>query len=86
MISARDLSEARLASVGSIRKLLRSLEGRSEGDPRRLADVIMQLANRDEVPVRLILGVDAEKRVQRAEAARASEAEKRRHFTVSTVF
>lgn len=82
----RDLSEARLASVGSIRKLLRSLEGRSEGDPRRIADVIMQLANSDEVPVRLILGVDAEKRVQRAESARASEAEKRRHFTVSTVF
>ncbi len=39
-----------------------------------------------QVPVRLILGVDAEKRVQRAETARASEAEKWRHFTVSTVF
>jgi hypothetical protein len=38
------------------------------------------------VPVRLILGVDAEKRVQQAEAARASEAEKWRHLTVSTVF
>jgi hypothetical protein len=32
-----------------------------------------------QVPVRLILGVDAE-------TARASEAEKWRHFTVSTVF
>jgi hypothetical protein len=30
--------------------------------------------------------VEAEKRVQRAEAARASEAEKWRHLTVSTVF
>jgi hypothetical protein len=40
----------------------------------------------DEVPVRLILGVDAEKRVHRAEAARASEAEKWRHLSVSTVF
>ena len=74
------------ASVGSILKLLRSLEGRSEGDPRKIADVIVQLANSDEVPVRLILGVDAEKRVHRAEAARASEAEKWRHLTVSTVF
>jgi hypothetical protein len=46
----------------------------------------VQLANSDEVPVRLILGVDAEKRVQRAEAARASEAERWRHLTVSTVF
>jgi hypothetical protein len=46
----------------------------------------VQLANSDEVPLRLILGVDAEKRVQQGEAARASEAEKWRHPTVSTVF
>jgi NAD(P)-dependent dehydrogenase (short-subunit alcohol dehydrogenase family) len=65
------------ASVGSILKLLRSLEERSEGGPRKIADVIVQLANSDEVPLRLILvGVDAEKRVQQAEAARAGEAEK----------
>ena len=74
------------ASVGSMLKMLRSLEERSEGDPRKIADVILQLANSDEVPVRLILGVDAEKRVQQAEAARASEAEKWRQLTVSTVF
>ena len=74
------------ASVGSMLKLLRSLEGRTEGDPRKIADVIVQLANRDEVPLRLILGVDAEKRAHGAEAARASEAEKWRHLTVSTVF
>jgi NAD(P)-dependent dehydrogenase (short-subunit alcohol dehydrogenase family) len=74
------------ASVGSIHKMLRGLEGRSEGDPRKIAGVILQLANSDDVPVRLILGVDAEKRVRQAEAARASEAEKWRHLTVSTVF
>ena len=38
---------------------------RSEGDPRKIADVIIQLANSDEVPLRLILGMDAEKRVHR---------------------
>jgi NAD(P)-dependent dehydrogenase (short-subunit alcohol dehydrogenase family) len=74
------------ASVGSILKLLQGLEGRQEGDPRKIANVIVQLANSDEVPLRLILGVDAEKRVQQAEAERASEAEKWRHLTVSTVF
>jgi hypothetical protein len=73
-------------SVGSMLKMLRSLDGRAEGDPRKIANLIVQLANSDEVPVRLILGVDAEQRVQRAEAARASEAEKFRHLTVSTVF
>jgi NAD(P)-dependent dehydrogenase (short-subunit alcohol dehydrogenase family) len=84
--NAPDLLPEYEASVGSILKLLRSLEGRSEGDPRKIADVIVQLANSDEVPLRLILGVDAEKRVHQAEAARASEAEKWRHLTVSTVF
>src|ERR1700735_4712493 len=73
-------------SVGSIRKLLQSLEGRAESDPRKIADVIVRLANSNEVPMRLILGVDAEKRVQQAEAARAAEASKWRHLTVSTVF
>jgi hypothetical protein len=34
----------------------------------------------------LILGVDGEKRVQQAETARASEAAKWQHLTVSTVF
>src|SRR5712691_4247106 len=84
--NAPDLLPDYETSVGLMLKMLRSLEGRSEGDPRKIADVIVQLANSDEVPVRLILGIDAEKRVQQAEAARASEAEKFRHLTVSTVF
>src|SRR5271163_2141345 len=84
--NAPDLLPEYEASVGSILKMLRSLEGRSEGDPRKIADVVMQLSNMDEVPLRLILGVDAEKRVHNAEAARASEAEKWRHLTLSTVF
>jgi len=46
----------------------------------------VQLAHSNEVPVRLILGVDAAQRVQRAEAARAAEADKWRHLTVATVF
>jgi NAD(P)-dependent dehydrogenase (short-subunit alcohol dehydrogenase family) len=58
--NAPDLLPDYEASVGSIFKVLRSLEGRSEGDPRKIADVIVQLANSDEIPVRLILGVDAE--------------------------
>jgi NAD(P)-dependent dehydrogenase (short-subunit alcohol dehydrogenase family) len=84
--NAPDLLPDYEPSVGSMLKMLRSLEGRSEGDPRKIADVILQLASSDEVPVRLILGIDGEKRVQQAEVARASEAEKWRHLTVSTVF
>jgi NAD(P)-dependent dehydrogenase (short-subunit alcohol dehydrogenase family) len=84
--NAPDLLPEYEASVGSMLKILRGLEGRAEGDSRKIADVIVQLANSEDVPLRLILGVDAEKRVQQAEAARASEAEKWRRLTVSTVF
>jgi NAD(P)-dependent dehydrogenase (short-subunit alcohol dehydrogenase family) len=74
------------ASVGWMLKRLRSLDERAESDPQKIADLIVRLTNSDEVPVRLILGADAAKRVQQAEAARASEAERWRHFTVSTAF
>src|SRR5580693_8208231 len=84
--NAPDLLPEYEVSVGSMFKMLRGLEGRAEGDPRKIAGVILQLAKSDEVPVRLILGVDAEQRVQQAEAARASEAQKWRRLTVSTVF
>jgi NAD(P)-dependent dehydrogenase (short-subunit alcohol dehydrogenase family) len=84
--NAPDLLPEYEASVGPIMKLLKTIEGRQEGDPRKIADLIVQLANSDEVPVRLILGVDAEKRVDRAEEARANEARKWRHLTRSTVF
>jgi NAD(P)-dependent dehydrogenase (short-subunit alcohol dehydrogenase family) len=83
---APDLLPEYEATVGSFLKILRGLEGRAEGDPRKIADVIVQLAHSNEVPVRLILGVDAEQRVQRAEAARAAEADKWRHLTAATVF
>jgi NAD(P)-dependent dehydrogenase (short-subunit alcohol dehydrogenase family) len=73
-------------TVGPIYQLLQSIQGRQEGDPRKIASLIVQLANSNDVPGRLILGVDAEKRVLRAEAVRAAEAEKWRHLTISTVF
>jgi NAD(P)-dependent dehydrogenase (short-subunit alcohol dehydrogenase family) len=64
--NAPDLLPDYEASVGPMLRMLRSLDGHWEGDPRKIADVIVQLANSDEVPVRLILG----------EAARTREAEK----------
>jgi NAD(P)-dependent dehydrogenase (short-subunit alcohol dehydrogenase family) len=84
--NAPDLLPDYEPSVGPIYKLLQTIEGRQEGDPKKIADLILQLANSNDVPVRLILGVDAEKRVERAETARAAEAEKWRHLTVSTIY
>jgi len=73
-------------SIGPILELVKYIEGRQEGDPKKIADLIVGLANSDDVPVRLILGVDAEKRVKNAETARAEEAEKFRELTLSTVY
>jgi hypothetical protein len=73
-------------SVGAIYKLLAAVRNQSEGDPKRIADLIVRLANMKEVPKRLILGKDAEARVQRVESARAEEAERYREMTLSTVF
>ena len=73
-------------TVGPIYDLLRTIEGRQEGDPKRIAELIVKLANTNEVPVRLILGVDAEKRVKAVEEARTVEAERFRELTHSTVY
>jgi NAD(P)-dependent dehydrogenase (short-subunit alcohol dehydrogenase family) len=73
-------------SVGAIYKLLAAIRGNTEGDPKKIADVIVKLANSEDVPKRLILGKDAEIRVKNAEAERAEEAAKYRELTLSTVF
>jgi NAD(P)-dependent dehydrogenase (short-subunit alcohol dehydrogenase family) len=73
-------------SVGAIYKLLAAIRGNAEGDPKKIAEVIVKLANTQDVPKRLILGKDAEIRVKNVESARAEEAAKFRGLTLSTVF
>jgi NAD(P)-dependent dehydrogenase (short-subunit alcohol dehydrogenase family) len=73
-------------TVGPMMKLLNAVRGRSEGDPKRIAEVVLKLASSDDVPMRLILGVDAETRVSTVEEARAAEAAKWREVTHSTVY
>jgi NAD(P)-dependent dehydrogenase (short-subunit alcohol dehydrogenase family) len=81
-----DLLPEYQSTVGAVFKLIRGVEGRFEGDPKKIADVILRVADSDDAPRRLILGVDAEKRVHQAEQARADEAEKWQGLTHSTVF
>jgi NAD(P)-dependent dehydrogenase (short-subunit alcohol dehydrogenase family) len=73
-------------SVGAIYRLLAAIRGNTEGDPKKIADVVVRLANSEDVPKRLILGKDAEIRVKNVEASRAEEAAKYRELTLSTVF
>ena len=73
-------------SVGAIYKLLAQVRGNAEGDPKRIAEVVLKLANSEDVPKRLVLGKDAEMRVNTVEKARAEEAAKFREVTLSTVY
>ena len=73
-------------TVGAIYKLLAAVRGNSEGDPKRIAELVVKLADAEEVPRRLILGKDAETRVKHVETARAEEAAKYRELTLSTVY
>ena len=72
-------------AVGPIVKLLHAIEGHQEGDPALIAALILKLAASQDVPLRLILGKDAERRVHQAETARAEEAARFRELTLSTV-
>ena len=73
-------------SVGAVYKLLASVRGNAEGDPKKIAEVIVKLSNTQDVPKRLVLGKDAEARVKHVESARAEEAANYRELTLSTVF
>ena len=73
-------------SVGAVYKMLAAERSNSQSDPKKIAGVVVSLANTEDVPKRLILGKAAEKYVQQAETARADEATKSREVTLSTEF
>ncbi len=73
-------------SVGATLKLLSAARPNLEGDPKRIAEVIVKLAKMEDLPKRLVLGKDAGAYVKRVEAARAEEAARYRELTLSTMF
>ncbi len=73
-------------SVGALYGIVERNRGKQEGDPQRIAELVIRLANSAEVPKRLVLGVDAEARVRAAEEQRAKEAAQWQQWTHSTVY
>src|SRR5271169_2286879 len=71
-------------SVGTIINALRPLWGHENGDPAKVAQVILRLASSDHLPAHLLLGSDAIQYATQAEAARAADAEHWRQISVST--
>jgi NAD(P)-dependent dehydrogenase (short-subunit alcohol dehydrogenase family) len=73
------------ASVGPVFEMMAAAQKDSESDPRKVADVIMILSQRNEVPKRLVLGTAAAAYVEQTELARTEEARKNSDLTRSTV-
>jgi NAD(P)-dependent dehydrogenase (short-subunit alcohol dehydrogenase family) len=71
-------------SVGAVAKALKPLWGQENGDPAKVAQVILRLATSDRLPAHLLLGSDAVQFAGQAEAARAAEADRWREMSVST--
>lgn len=71
-------------SVGAVVKALQSLWGQENSDPSKVAQVIIRLATCDQLPAHLLLGSDAVRYANEAEAARAADAEKWRQISIAT--
>ena len=75
-----------MPSVGKLMETLGQYSGTQEGDPKRIAGLLVKLSSHTDLPKRLILGVDALKRVETQETERAQDAATWKDATNSTVF
>ena len=71
-------------SVGAVVRSLAAHWGHENSDPARVAQLILQLAHRDQLPAHLLLGSDAVQYAGKAETTRAAEAEHWRSVSIST--
>ena len=71
-------------SVGALVKSLETYWGHENGDPAKVAQVILQLATKERLPAHLLLGSDAVQYARRAEDKRASDATEWLDISVST--
>ena len=62
-------------TVGALHAMISEYEGKQNGDPAKVAQVIIALADHPKPPMRLLLGSDALHFAAAAEAARAAEGE-----------
>ncbi len=63
-------------SVGKMLELMKNYVGKEVGDPKKIAQLVVNLTTHDSLPWHLILGSDALGVYEQAEGARASAAEK----------
>lgn len=73
-------------TVGATVRFQREYDGRQPGDPAKAAAVVIHIAGLDEPPFRLLLGSDAVRNVEKADAARIEADREWRAVSVSTDF
>ena len=71
-------------SVGTVNRMLADYVGHEAGDPDKVAQVLLQLADHDAPPEHLLLGSDALHFFLQVDDARRAETERWRAVTVST--
>jgi NAD(P)-dependent dehydrogenase (short-subunit alcohol dehydrogenase family) len=71
-------------SVGALIKMVKGHWGHETSDPAKVAQVILQLASKEQLPVHLLLGSDAVQYARFAEEKRDSDAKAWRDVSVST--
>ena len=71
-------------SVGAVIKALESYWGNEISDPAKVAQLILRLADSENLPAHLLIGSDAVEFAGQAEATRAADAESWRRVSIST--
>jgi NAD(P)-dependent dehydrogenase (short-subunit alcohol dehydrogenase family) len=73
-------------NVGQMREMLRTLAGNENSDPKRVAQVVLKIAEHTQPPLRLLLGSDALHYLTPVEADRAATAERWKAISTAVDF
>ena len=87
--SSTKLSEGRPeydSTVGKTARFQRDYNGKQPGDPRKVAQAILQLTREPNPPLRLLLGSDAYNGAEKNDLARLEEAKRWKELSMSTDF
>lgn len=74
------------ATVGKTARFQQDYNGKQPGDPVKAANVVIQITNLDEPPLRLLLGSDAANGVEKNDLAKMEADKQWRHLSISTDF
>lgn len=82
--SASNIGEDYQPSVGAMLRYFEQYNGNEPGDPARAAKVLIDIADTEDPPMRLLLGSDALKLARQDEQSRRDETDKWEHVSLST--